>query len=132
MPRDPKAHPESDDIAVRLHAEEYADAREEFPGLLVFRKRQAAARVEPGGSPPVPAAGLGPNPRQQHLFVLLVGESPTRGIVKKQFWNALEWIRATTSPARPELRIFGPTFSGSLSSLAQLLRCPQARASVQT
>ena len=112
MPWDPKAHPESDDPESRLKDRSYVKGREELPGLLAFRK------VVPGSLPG--------KARQAHLFVLVVGESPTRGIIKKQFSNAREWIRATTREPSPELRILGPTFSGSLASLAQLLRCQSA------
>jgi hypothetical protein len=118
LPWDSKAHPEGSDPAAWLEAKAYAQAREEYPGLLAFRD---SPTPEPGG-------------RQRHLFVLLVAESPTGGIAKQQFLHAVEWIQATartrSSPDHPippdqlELRILGPTFSGSLASLAQLLRCP--------
>lgn len=114
-PWDSRAHPESTDPAARLEAEAYAHAREDFPGVLAFRN----LKREPTAS-------------QRHLFVLLVAESPTRGVVKKQFLHAVHWIQATaaTSPDGPmpadqlNLRILGPSFSGSLDSLAQLLHCP--------
>ena len=67
--------------------------------------------------------------------MLLVGESPTGGIEKQQFANAVDWITHTSgalgcvmpctagAAAQLPLRILGPTFSGSLPSLAQLLTC---------
>ncbi len=115
LPWDSKAHPESADPAARLEAESYADATAEFPGVLSFQDRK-------------PGSTNG----QRHLFVLLVAESPTRGIVKNQFLHAVHWIQATasTSPRSSilpdhllNLRILGPNFSGSLDSLAQLLHC---------
>ncbi len=116
IPWDPKVHPESDNFAIRLEDQVYANARGEFPGLLTFRNE---------------------GDQRRHLFVLLVGESPTGGIEKRQFANAVDWIvHASGAPgcampcaagaaARPSLRILGPTFSGSLPSLAELLTCGQ-------
>jgi hypothetical protein len=115
-PWDPKAHAESEDFAIRLGDRVYSDGRREFPGLLAFRNERD---------------------QRKHLFVLLVGESPTGGVAKQQFANAVDWIAHTSGtaaatapgtpgrprPPRPPLRILGPTFSGSLASLAQLLAC---------
>jgi hypothetical protein len=102
LPWDTRAHPESDDIAVRLNNNAYIAARQSLPGLLTFRKPRS----------------------HEHLFVWLVGESPTGGIAKDQFSQAMDWIAHAvpeqTNPPTP-LRILGPTFSGSLSSLASLL-----------
>jgi len=116
LPWESKPLPEGTDAAAWLAARAYADGREKYPGLLAFRR-----------DPPPGSTG-----RQEHLFVLLVAESPTGGIAKQQFRHAVEWIQATavSSPDHPvqpdqlQLRILGPTFSGSLASLAQLLRCP--------
>jgi hypothetical protein len=112
LPWDAKAHPESDDIAVRLSDHAYKTAKENFPGLLTFR---------------------GPSAHKP-LFVWLVGESPTGGIARKQFSQAMKWVAAAipeaSKPAAPPpaaseppppLRILGPNFSGSLRSLTELL-----------
>jgi hypothetical protein len=68
------------------------------------------------------------------LLLFLVGETPTGGIHKIAFQNALRqieeldgWKRSGTAGERAEtakktLRIVGPTFSGSADSLAILLR----------
>src|SRR5579862_2559773 len=64
MPWDSKAHPESDDPEARLEDQSYVRGREELPGLLAFRRLGS-------GSSTV-------KPRPEHLFVLVVGESPTR------------------------------------------------------
>jgi hypothetical protein len=62
------------------------------------------------------------------LVVFVVGEDATHGIHREQFYNALDWIAALQPKADTEgkrLAILGPTFSGSLPSLAQLLRDPK-------
>lgn len=96
MPWDAKAHPESDELSERLKARDYVRATEEYPGLMVFRQK-----TEP-------------------LCVLVVGESPTGGVKKEQFSQAVQQISGNTRP-KHVLRILGPTFSGSLHSLAQAL-----------
>jgi hypothetical protein len=80
--------------------------RESFPGLLIFRSEST-----------------GEGEKRVPLFVLVVGETPTGGLHKKQFQNALDMvrqIRATIQGEEP-LRILGPTFSGSLESLQREL-----------
>jgi hypothetical protein len=60
------------------------------------------------------------------LVVLLVGETPTGGIEKEQFLNAIQLIQQRTranETREMNLKILGPTFSGSLSSLKRLLTC---------
>ena len=60
----------------------------------------------------------------QGLVVFVVGEEATHGVHEDQFRNALEWIRALQPKAKADgkpLAILGPTFSGSLPSLAQVL-----------
>src|SRR5208283_4920630 len=120
MPWDPKQHRESDDHTERLETQWYNEAREDEPGLMVFRGDQEATA--------------------KALFVFVVGETPTDGIKRKQFQNAIGQMQAMMkqaggpafqldtdpkhlNPDKPGLRILGPTFSGSLSSLAELLNC---------
>jgi hypothetical protein len=59
------------------------------------------------------------------LVLFLVGETPTRGIHKTAFLNALDQIQQLptwlTVPNAP-IRVLGPTFSGSAASLAISLR----------
>jgi len=59
------------------------------------------------------------------LVLFLVGETPTRGIHKTAFRNALDQIQRLptwlTAPHAP-IRVLGPTFSGSADSLAIALR----------
>ena len=66
----------------------------------------------------------GPNtPYKKALIVFIVGEEPTRGIHRKQFENAVAWIEKLEKHGKGSSRvgILGPTFSGSLASLAELL-----------
>ncbi len=60
----------------------------------------------------------------QGLVIFVVGEEATYGIHKEQFRNALKWIALLNGASASENRrlgILGPTFSGSLPSLTQLL-----------
>jgi hypothetical protein len=77
-------------------------AREEQPGLLVFRHKGSAVAVD-----------------NRVLFVFLAGESPTAGINAAQFQTARAYARALGEPCRA--LIMAPTFSGSLQSLGDLL-----------
>src|SRR5580693_685462 len=117
LPWDHRAHAEAATLKDRLAAEQYAKARAENPGLMAFRK----------DPPPNPGDGHGGAPSRPYLFVLIVGESPTGGIAKRQFVNAVGWITAITGTDCPPLWVLGPTFSGSLVSLADLLDCSNDR-----
>ncbi len=103
MPWDSQEHPESIDFRIRLQQEEYQRAKEDLPGLMIFR----------------PA-----DPEKQELntplFIFVVGETPTGGVNKEQFRTAIQLIHKVAKAENP-LRIIGPTFSGSLYSLAQLI-----------
>jgi len=135
MPWDTKVHRESDDHEKRLEALWYEEAREKNPGLMVFR-------------------GDSKHP-QKALFVVIVTETPTGGVRRQQFREAIAKISDATKKdlSRPEswgpnpgpgcstqqgeklpecaprgLRIVGPSFSGSLASLRELLTCtPSAK-----
>jgi hypothetical protein len=102
IPWDHGEHTEPPAFESRLAVEDYEAERAKLPGLMAFRK--------PGP----------PDGQRRYLFVFLVGESPTGGIVKPQFHTAIEWIKSAKTPLHG-LRILGPTFSGSLASLAELL-----------
>ena len=55
--------------------------------------------------------------------MLVVGEEPTGGIHRRQFINAVRWISAIHGSAdRPSVGILGPSFTGSIPSLSQLLK----------
>ena len=77
------------------------------PGVLLYR---------PAGDPRAHPAFL----------VLLVGETPTWGVQRDQLEAAIQLVvrddALESSDAGPELRIVGPTFSGSAPSLAAVLR----------
>jgi hypothetical protein len=80
--------------------------RESYPGLMIFR---GPATTEP-------------------LFVFVVGETPTAGINKEQFHNAIEMIHeiregknSVKSGQAVDFRILGPMLSGSLVSLQIVL-----------
>jgi hypothetical protein len=87
-------------------------SREKQPGILLFSRA-----LQSKGS--------------EKLVVFIIGEEATHGIHKDQFRNALAWIdvleRERTGPRKrlgARLGILGPTFSGSLPSLTQVLAEP--------
>lgn len=80
--------------------------RDSYPGLMIFR----------GGF------------REAPLFVFVVGETPTAGINKEQFYNAISMIHEIRNGSdtvkgyhKVDFRILGPSFSGSLYSLQKAL-----------
>ena len=124
LPWDTRRRSPSSEQAAGSHDTGEQRERESFPGLLIFRD----------GYDPLPSAGQQPSMpdhgpcrlRHRPLFVFVVGETPTGGVRKSQFRKALQLIAgirgsSADSPA-PPLRILGPSFSGSLDSLADLLR----------
>ena len=91
-------------------ADDRKDAREEEPGLILFRKTTDEL-VDSR------------QPFEEGLAVFVVGEEATRGVHRRQFQNAAAWI-ASLRPANGDpspVDILGPTFSGSFPSLAELL-----------
>jgi hypothetical protein len=91
---------------------------EQYPGLMIFRE---GTSLLPIANPKDPNGWRKRSP----LFVLVVGERSTAGINKAQFENAISIIRAIrvgTDDPNPNLLLLGPTFSGSLYSLNELLR----------
>jgi hypothetical protein len=92
------------------------------PGKSLLRE------LSPPHSIPAVALTSAEEPYREGLAVFVVGEEPTSGIHKEQFANAVSWVAAlrgegagSGSSTRPPVKILGPTFSGSLPSLAQLL-----------
>lgn len=79
--------------------------RETMPGVLVFRHGKDAAK---GVNKP----GL--------CVVFLVGETPLGGIHKKAFWECLKLIGTSAEAAEP-VRVIGPYFTGSQTSLQFLI-----------
>lgn len=67
-------------------------------------------------------------PPYEGAVVFIVGETPTGGIDQTQFDNALGWIRQLRGfSTERELRILGPTFSGSLPSLYRSIRLGRSK-----
>jgi hypothetical protein len=132
MPWDGNPHEESPDLDMRLAADIYQREKEKLPGLMIFRKfvpekeKKSLAKCD-----------TEPLERTDVLFVFVVGETPTGGIHKTQFKNALK-IAREIKEGKPfeiekprsnkseggSLEILGPTFSGSLLSLSELLGEP--------
>ena len=101
-------------------ADDRKDAREEEPGLILFRR--ASDKLVDSRQP-----------FEQGLAVFVVGEEATRGVHRRQFQNAAAWI-ASLRPAKGDpapVDILGPTFSGSFPSLAELLADESVRQSLK-
>jgi hypothetical protein len=99
-------------IADQDKEEKRTEEQEDQPGILLFRR--SLHRIGPD------------KPFESGLAVLIVGEEPTGGIHRRQFENAVQWI-AALRPGEEEahklpLQILGPSFSGSIPSLVELLR----------
>ena len=93
--------------------------RELCPGMILFRQsmhRSTAQRYD--------------DTYTHGLFVFLVGERPTTGINRVQWDNALQWIQEHADKERADraLRVLGPTFSGSVPSVARALVNPGGQA----
>ncbi len=83
-------------------AKQDQERRLERPGLILFRKNQE------------------PPKKQELLAVFLVGERPTFGVNRVAFRAALSIVEQM-SPDNPRIYLIGPSFSGSLPRLSQLL-----------
>lgn len=94
----------------RKAATEYEDG---FPGILLFRKKVPPNTLHPQE---FDAYGHG-------LVVFLIAEKPTAGLEVGQVEEALQILKSgKVKVSLPDLiRISGPTFSGSLSSLVAAL-----------
>jgi hypothetical protein len=105
MPWDSKEAPQFNDFVSNQLEQATVEAKEAEPGVLIFRRD--------GGD---------------KLLVFVIGESPTGGIHKEQFGRTTGIItRLFGVNGPPVLGIFGPTFSGSLQSLAGLLQCTKEK-----
>jgi hypothetical protein len=120
MPWDTREHPESADILQRIVSDDYQRAKETWPGVMVFRRSPDQPIQKPGSFKNRHDA----YPKQ--IVVLVAGEYPTGGIHQNQFRNAISLIHSLSIPAPHRLLILGPTFSGSLSSLSDLVLNAQA------
>lgn len=91
---DKKAKPKSGDPPSKLH--------ETIPGMLLFRHGKDKSRN-------ISQPGL--------CVVFLVGETPMGGIHKQAFREALNLMRKVGHPESLPVRVIGPYFSGSQTSL---------------
>lgn len=102
-------------------AEDRRTLQEEQPGILLFRRKMRDPQHGTFLDAPTLFNG--------GLVVFVVGEEPTQGIHLAQFKNATRWIAALQTgkdndageAKLPNGGILGPSFSGSLPSLATLL-----------
>lgn len=87
-------------------------SRQLCPGLIIFRKSNQPTAEEPIDVP-----------YTHGLFLFLVAEKPTTGINRIQWNNALGWMDAHRPKGNFDgaLRVMGPTFSGSVPSVARAL-----------
>jgi hypothetical protein len=117
LPWDPVPYQASQDPVDRTNVHAFDADRECAPGFLLFRRNRFQRNT------------LG----DKFLVVFLVGESPTSGILRQdQFINAMRGWRAierrdTEEPAST-LRILGPSFSASLTTLDTLLLAQNCKA----
>ena len=77
--------------------------QESQPGLMIFRHSPVDKHFD-----------------HNVLFIFLVGETPTAGVNGIEYRMARAYMRAFGDPA--DVRIVGPTFSGSFNSLAELIK----------
>lgn len=94
--------------------------KEDEPGIILFRK-SLSVPVRAGKQ--AYQQGYAKS-YSEGLVVFVVGEEATEGIHREQFRNALRWLRALQPGAvngRVPVGILGPSFSGSIPSLVQVL-----------
>lgn len=106
MPWENSEPPEFADFISRDLEKTSEEETEKEPGLLIFTR-----------------ANLKNSSLTDKLLVFVIGESPTGGVRKPQFWSATQLVRNLFKKPPEVLRIFGPTFSGSLQSVSELLKC---------
>jgi hypothetical protein len=133
MPWERTPHAEAPDLKTRREEREEQAQRESYPGIIMFRStdepESASAQTDLSDSKKQDSSvSHTVAPVKGPLFVLVVGETPTAGLNRQQFRNALQIIRELrgTSVAavgvKQPLLILGPSFSGSLESLSEELR----------
>jgi hypothetical protein len=99
-------------LSDQLSAEDAEEDQEKQPGVLVFR------------NPPSEILATG---GEGGLVVFVVSESPTGGINRQEFINSLAWIQQLEQlPADREIKLLGPTFSGTLPSLYEAMHIPKS------
>jgi hypothetical protein len=86
---------------------------DKHPGLVLFRDDHSREERE-----------RYTNGKKRLLVLLLVGETPTAGISKSAFFQAINIIHSCTGDKKEgnRIRVVGPNFSGSAGSLSMALR----------
>src|ERR1700694_2073781 len=113
LPWDSEPNPQWTDYESRQKATLREQEKQEQPGLLMFRWNGETGAKDEGQS------------KVRVLYVFLVSDTSTSGINGTQFSNAAEYAQEVLCvtrgcPKAGNIRIMGPTFSGSLASLRQL------------
>ena len=128
MPWDRSPHDGPPDSKTKQEETEEQAKGELYPGLLIFRPDRSNDSQARNRS--ISKIGISP---KGPLFVLVVGETPTAGVNKEQFRNAVKIIQeiqegssAAEDAKKPPLLILGPSFSGSFESLQQELQRPDS------
>jgi hypothetical protein len=107
------------------------ELRERQPGMILFRHsvlpHRDGSHKDDDSTGTGDAKKNGPpvrvTPYGDALVVFVVGEDATAGMNRWQFRNAVQWIKQLKGiPGRSETQIFGPHFTGSLPSLAELIQ----------
>jgi succinate dehydrogenase hydrophobic anchor subunit len=88
----------ADDWVKREQHADWQSRKQDYPGILVLRGSE-----------------------KKVLAVLLVGENPVNGINKQEFDNALD-LMAHFKGDVGEVKVVGPTFSGSIPTLGMAMR----------
>lgn len=86
--------------------------------LNAFRSSQPGLIILSGTSSTCSAGSAATTPCA--TFAFLVSESPTSGIDRAQFKNAVQYAKTLSSPALPAVHVVGPFFSGSAPSAIAL------------
>lgn len=108
MPWESSEAPEFADFISHELENASEDETEKEPGLLIFTRLNASDSSV-----------------TDKLLVFVIGESPTGGVRKLQFFTTTRLVQKLFKTPPEVLRIFGPTFSGSLQSVSELLECRQ-------
>jgi hypothetical protein len=112
----------------------FLEGREQYPGILLFRPNPSTSWDNSAATHTCVANDVATNAGAasgytapgkaesgcRPLAIFVVGNSPTAGINRVQFYEALSRIK-TLAPQQTELRILGPSFTGSGPSLRALL-----------
>ena len=107
LPWSDAVDPDEGDPEERTKERRHIRVQESQPGVMVFRTPAGSQRWRAGG-----------------LAVFVVGETPTAGVNPSQFQIARAYMEALDE-APETVKIDGPTFSGSLYSLAFLIQQDQ-------